>query len=314
MTLQDVETYTAVERQPVCFGYRAYKLCGMGPPSSGGLTLAMTLKLLEPFNIGRGRDQAMWGRAMHLIAEAEKVAYADRNRYMGDPDFVGVPRGVLDPAYLASRRRLIDPRNAMGRPKPGRPPGVTVQAFGADATVEAAGTTHFSIVDGDGNAVSMTSTIEGAFGSGVWAAGFLLNNELTDFSFRPRDRSGRPAANAVGPGKRPRSSMAPTLVFGPDGRFKAAVGSVGGSSIIYYVVKALVALLDWEMSAQEACDLVNFGSRGRGFEIEYGTETVWQALKLKPYGHKFRFRLPISGTHIVVRRGDQFGRWGRSEA
>ncbi|MFM1816386.1 MAG: hypothetical protein RLZ98_3081 [Pseudomonadota bacterium] len=302
MTLEDLGRYKVIERPPVCFPYRGRRLCGMGPPSSGGLTVAMTLKLIEPLEIGSGRAQAMRGKAMHLIAEAEKLAYADRNQYMADPDYVAVPQGLLDPAYLAQRRRLINPKLAMPRPRPGIPPGLATKAFGADATVEAAGTTHFSIVDGFGNALAMTSTIEAGFGSRVWAAGFLLNNELTDFSFRPVDKSGRPIANRVEAGKRPRSSMSPTLVFGAGGEFEAAVGSVGGPSIIYYVVKALVALIDWNMDAQEAANLINFGSRGRDFEIEFASDTVWQALKVKPYGHKVRFRWPISGTHIVTRR------------
>ncbi len=303
MTLDDLKAYRVIKRPPVCGRYRGRRICGMGPPSSGGLTVLMTLKLLEGFDIGRGRGQAMSARAMHLIAEAEKLAYADRNKYMADPDVVAVPAGLLDAGYLARRAKLIDPDRAMKRPKAGRPPALGKVPFGRDATVESAGTTHFSIVDKAGNAVSMTSTIESAFGSRVWAAGFLLNNELTDFSFRPVDKKGRPIANAVGPRKRPRSSMAPTLVFAPDGKLEAAVGSVGGSSIIYYVVKALVALLDWEMDAQQAANLINFGSKGRGFEVEYGWQSVWQALKVKPYGHRLRFRWPISGTHIVIRRG-----------
>lgn len=303
MTVQDLAAYKVVERPPVCFAYRGRRLCGMGPPSSGGLTVAMTLKLLEPMDIGKGRGQAMSPKAMHLIAEAEKVAYADRNRYMADPDFIAVPNGLLDSTYLTQRRRLINPSRAMERAAAGRPPGVLQRAYGEDATQEAAGTTHFSIVDKDGNAVAMTSTIETGFGSGVWAAGFLLNNELTDFSFRAIDRTGAPIANAVGPGKRPRSSMSPTLVFSPDGQFEAALGSVGGNSIIYYVVKSLVALIDWDMDAQAAASLINFGSRGRRFELEFAPDTLWQALKVKPYGHAFQFRWPVSGTHIVVRRG-----------
>ena len=150
------------------------------------------------------------------------------------------------------------------------PPGLKPQSFGRDATKERAGTSHISIIDDAGNALAMTTTIEGAFGSHNWAAGFLLNNELTDFSFRPTDAEGRPVANAVGPGKRPRSSMAPTIVFDAKGDVVAVLGSPGGSRIILYVIKTLIALLDWGMDAQQAADLLNFGSQGRGFEIELG--------------------------------------------
>lgn len=302
VTLDDLAGYEAKERAPVCTTYRARRICGMGPPSSGGLTVAMTLELLEAFDIGTGPDAAMRTSALHVIAEAEKLAYADRNRYIADPDFVSVPAGLLDEAYLAARRRLIDPAAAMTRAAAGLPPGVVQRAFGVDRTLENAGTTHLSVVDGEGNAVALTATIEQAFGSRIWAAGFLLDNELTDFSFTPGSAEA-PVANAVGPGKRPRSSMAPTLVFAPDGTFEAALGSVGGSAIIYYVVKALVALIDWQLDPQAAAALLSFGSRGTAFEIEADYSTVWYALNLRPLGHRIALTLPVSGTHIVARRG-----------
>lgn len=316
ITLADLAAYTSKERPPVCITYRRYRVCGMGPPSSGGITVAQTLKLLEPFDLGHGPDAALNPRAMHLIAEAEKLAYADRNRYLGDPDFVAVPDTLLDPQYIENRRKLIDPDSAMPRPAPGTPPGVRRHAHGVDSTIESVGTSHISVVDSAGNAVSMTTTIESAFGSRVLAAGFLLNNELTDFSFRPMDAEGRPVANAVAPGKRPRSSMAPTIVFDEAGRLKAVLGSPGGSRIILYVVKALVALIDWEMDPQAAAALVNFGSRGEGFEIEYdpatdwqvllrpwlSTPSLWQAMRLKPFGHSIMPDLMTSGLHIIVVR------------
>jgi gamma-glutamyltranspeptidase / glutathione hydrolase len=171
--------------------------------------------------------------------------------------------------------------------------------------VEAAGTSHFSVVDGEGNVLAMTTTIEAAFGSRLWAAGFLLNNELTDFAFQPVDRAGRPLANAVAPAKRPRSSMAPTIVFDESGKPWAALGSPGGSRIILYVVKTLVALIDWKLDAQAAVGLMNFGSRGGPFEIEIDhASAIWHALKVKPYGHRVSADLLTSGTHaIVVRKG-----------
>jgi gamma-glutamyltranspeptidase / glutathione hydrolase len=303
MTLEDLAKYTAKDREPVCVGYRSYKICGVGPPSSGGPTVAQTMKLLEPFDLGTGPDAALNPQALHLIAEAEKLAYADRNRYMGDPDYVAIPSGLLDPGYLDERRKLIHPLQAMPSAEPGVPPGLKRQSFGRDATIERPGTSHISIIDDDGNALSMTTTIEGAFGSHNWAAGFLLNNELTDFSFRPVDAEGRPVANAVGPGKRPRSSMAPTIVFDDTGGVKAVLGSPGGSRIILYVVKTLIAMIDWGLPPQQAADLLNFGSRGSDFEIELDGQAVWTGLKLKPFGHVIAPSLMNSGTHIVVRDG-----------
>jgi len=305
MTLQDLAGYAMKERAPVCFGYRGDKVCGMGPPSSGGPAVAQTLGLLEPFDLGKGRSAALQPKAMHLIAEAEKLAFADRNRYLGDPDFVAIPQGLLDPKYLDERRALIAPEAAMARPKPGVPPGVGRQSFGRDATRERAGTSHISIVDDDGNALAMTTTIEGGFGSHVWAAGFLLNNELTDFSFVPVDAEGKPAANAVGPGKRPRSSMAPTIVFDGTGRVLAVLGSPGGGRIILFVVKTLIALLDWGLDAQAAADLLNFGSQGEGFEIELDGAAIWPALALKAFGHMIVPSDMSSGTHVIVRRGNR---------
>jgi gamma-glutamyltranspeptidase/glutathione hydrolase len=302
MTLDDLKGYAVKERAPLCITYRGHEVCGVGPPSSGGPTVAQTLKLVEPFDLGNGSDAALNAAAVHLIAEAQKLAYADRNRYIGDPDFVAIPDGLLDDAYIAQRRALIDQRRAADKPKAGEPPGLKRQSFGVDATVERAGTSHISIIDGDGNAVAMTTTIEGGFGSHNWAAGFLLNNELTDFSFTPVDAAGHPVANAVGPGKRPRSSMAPTIVFDKQRNVEAVLGSPGGSRIILYVVKALIALLDWRLDAQTAADLTNFGSQGNGLEIELDWPAVPLALTLRPLGHRIVPSLMNSGIHIVTRR------------
>ena len=304
MTLEDISSYRALEREPVCFTYRERRICGMGPPSSGGITVAQTLKLLEGYDLGRPGAGVMSPLSLHLIAEAEKLAYADRNRYLADADFVEPPKGLLAPDYIAERRRLISSGEAMLRPQPGEPRALAESEFGADETIERSGTSHLSIVDQNGRAVAMTTTIEGGFGSGLWASGFLLNNELTDFSFRAVDAKGRPIANRVQGGKRPRSSMSPTLVFDRNGQLEAALGSVGGARIILYVIKSLIALTDWEMGAQAAADLPNFGSRGRGFEVELGPAAIWQGLKVKPYGHTVIPDLMTSGTHIVVRRRD----------
>jgi gamma-glutamyltranspeptidase/glutathione hydrolase len=265
MTLADLASYRPRMREPLCFHYRSYRICSMGPPSSGGLAIAQVLKLVEPFELDTGRKEIMSAKALHLIAEAEKLAFADRNHYIADPDFVPAPTGLLDAEYLDQRRTLINPSLAMGRPNPGTPPRAASRTLGTDETIEQSGTTHFSIIDADGNVLAMTATIESAFGSRLWAAGFLLNNELTDFAFRPVDRAGRPLANAVAPGKRPRSSMAPTIVFDDAGKPWAVLGSPGGSRIILYVVKTLVALIDWKLDAQAAVSLMNFGSRGGAF-------------------------------------------------
>jgi gamma-glutamyltranspeptidase/glutathione hydrolase len=302
MTLDDLKSYRVKERPPLCITYRAHEVCGLGPPSSGGQAVAQTLRLLEPFDLGKAPNAALNPRAVHLITEAQKLAFADRNRYIGDPDFVSVPDGLLDGAYLAERRKLIDPNAAADKPKAGEPPGLKRQSFGVDATVERAGTSHISIIDDDGNALSMTTTIEGGFGSHNWAAGFLLNNELTDFSFVPVDAAGQPVANAVGPGKRPRSSMAPTIVFDTERHVEAVLGSPGGSRIILYVLKTLIALIDWGLDAQQAADLLNFGSQGTGLEVELDWPAVPLSLALRPLGHRIVPSLMNSGVHIVMRR------------
>jgi gamma-glutamyltranspeptidase / glutathione hydrolase len=318
LTLEDLAAYRAKERAPVCVPYRAYRVCGMGPPSSGGLAVAQALMLLEPFDLGRGVRSSPGADALHLIAEAAKLAYADRDRYVADPDFAAVPRGLLDADYVSARRALIDPLRAADKVFPGTPPGAARLAVGADGTVEAAGTSHVSVVDGDGDAVALTTTIEAGFGSRLWAAGFLLNNEMTDFSFRPRAADGRPIANRIEAGKRPRSSMAPTIVLDRSGKVAAVLGSPGGGRIIHYVLKTLVALIDWQMDARQAAALPNFGARGMSYDLELPTPSVvetlwrpaglyqglWHALKLRPYGHRIGFDVMTSGVHVIVRRPD----------
>lgn len=304
ITLADLAAYTVDARAPVCVRYRTYRVCGMGPPSSGGIAVAQILKLIERFDPGRAPDDAMNTAALHLVAEAERLAYADRGRYLADPAFVAVPAGLLDADYLTQRSALIDPKTAQETVEPGTPPGADKRAFGIDATRESVGTSHISVVDGDGNAVAMTTTIEGAFGSGVFTSGFLLNNELTDFSFLHTDAAGAPIANRVEGGKRPRSTMAPMLVFDDKGEFFAALGSPGGGRIILYVVKTLIGLIDWKLDAQAAIDLPNFGSTGGPVELEIGWSTIWKALALRSYGHAIAPSLMNSGVHTVLRRDD----------
>ena len=301
VTVADIEAYRAEQRDAVCFDYRAHKICGMGPPSSGALTVGATLKLIEPMDQVHGAAAAMTASALHAISEAEKLSFADRNRYVADPAFVTVPSGLLDDAYLAERRKLIDPGQTMEKAQAGLPPGLSKRSQGIDTTMEAAGTSHLSIVDDAGNAVAVTTTIESAFGSHRWAAGFLLNNQMTDFSFRPVDPAGDKVANAVEPGKRPRSSMAPMLVFDANGGLEAVTGSPGGSKIILFVVKSLVAMFDWGMDPQAAAALPNFGSEGGPLQLE-GGEALDATPALKGLGHSVVSDQMSSGMHTILRR------------
>ncbi|MGE0699773.1 MAG: gamma-glutamyltransferase family protein [Hyphomicrobiaceae bacterium] len=317
LTSADLAGYKVIERPPLCIGYRKHEVCTMGPPSSAGHTIGQALLLSEPFDLGTVPSAAMAPASLHVLAEALKLAFADRNWYLADPAFVAIPQGLLAPGYIADRRRLLSPWRPLPRAYPGTPPGLDAQALGPDETNEAAGTSHISIVDAEGNAVAMTTTIEAGFGAGRWAAGFLLNNELTDFSFRP-SRDGRPIANRVEGGKRPRSSMAPTIVLGPDGRLVAVTGSAGGSRIIAYVLKALVAAIDWKLDAAAALRLPNFATRGTSVELEQvavgglaglrhpagALAIVTAALGLAPFGQATAIETLTSGTQLILRRPD----------
>jgi len=300
MTLQDLTAYRAKQRPPVCAPYRGFKVCGMGPPSSGALTIAYALQLLEPFDLGR---KPLNSQALHLVSEAQKLAYADRARYMADGDFMPVPKGLLAKSYLTSRRKLIDTTYTMRHAEPGKPPGVRRGAFGRDGTIENSGTTHISIIDKEGNAVAMTTTIESAFGSGLMAGGFLLNNELTDFAFRPTDSKGRLVVNRVEGAKRPRSSMSPTIVFDGAGKVRMVLGSPGGTRIILYVLKAIIAHLDWGQDAQGAVSLPTFGSRNGPFEIESGPWAAAPARAMRARGHSVSVSPMTSGMHVIIARG-----------
>lgn len=264
LTTEDIAAYQAQAVAPVCGPYRVYIICAPPPPSSGA-GLVQLMALLDRTDIAeRGpADPVAWVR----FAEASRLMYADRDRYFGDPDFVDVPvAGLLDPAYLDARAALIGPRAAGTPPAHGEPAGIVVP--GPDATAEPGGTTHFVVVDFDGNAVSMTATVESYFGSGRMVHGFFLNNQMTDFSFRPTDPDGTPAANAVAGGKRPRSSMAPVIVLDREGRLVAALGSPGGNAILAYNAKALVGLLAWDLPLVEAFSLPNLVARGDSFNGE----------------------------------------------
>ncbi|MBL6928412.1 MAG: gamma-glutamyltransferase [Rhodospirillales bacterium] len=302
----DVGIYEAVKRDPVCLFYRLWMVCGMPPPSSGGVTTLQMIGLLQGHDLSQlAPDSA---EAVHLIAEAGRLAFADRNTYIADPDFIPVPtEGMLDPAYLELRAKEISTEKTMGPAFPGMP-GISAAArFAPDASVAGVSTTHLSVIDEAGNAVSMTTSIESAFGSRLMVRGFLLNNQLTDFSFAP-EKDGVPVANAVAPRKRPRSSMAPTLVFGGDGKVIMAVGSPGGSRIIGYVAKTLIAALDWGLDMQQAIELPHFVNRNGKTDLEKGTAIETVAPALKAMGHEVNIRDLTSGLHgIKVDDGDLTG-------
>jgi gamma-glutamyltranspeptidase/glutathione hydrolase len=283
MTAADVTAYRVTDESPLCGTYRGYRVCGMGPPSSGATTVFAILKQLERFPLAKlGKSNAL---SWHLFAESTRLAFADRDAYLGDPAFVTVPvRGLMDSAYLATRSALINPNSTMATAIAGKPPGATAQFAPAPLQTEA-GTSHFSVADSSGNVVSYTSTIESGFGSGLVTNGYFLNNELTDFSFAPI-KDGRPVANRVDGGKRPRSSMSPTIVFGPDGRVRLVVGAAGGATIIAQVAKAIMGVIDFDLSAQDAIALPNLFSPGEAVNVEEGTFLVGMIPQLEALGHK----------------------------
>lgn len=309
LAMEDFVAYRALARDPICGRYRAYRICGMPPPSSGGISVLQLLALLErtPFaELPRHSPEVV-----HLFAEAGRLAFADRRRYLGDPDFVGVPsRALLDSRYLDARARLISAGRSMGSAPPGEIGGAP--AFADDTAPELPSTTHLSIVDGFGNAVALTSSIESAFGSRIQVHGFLLNNQLTDFSFRP-SHGGLPAANRVEPGKRPLSSMAPTLVFDRRGRLYAVLGSPGGSQILNYVAQTLMALLDWKLAPDAALALAHYGSRNGPTELEQGKAARDLASALERLGHRVEMREMTSGLHLIVRAGTGQGWTGAAD-
>ncbi|GAA4749678.1 gamma-glutamyltransferase [Sphingomonas daechungensis] len=261
LTMADLAAYRPVKRVAICRPYRAYEMC-VPPPPSSGVGLIQLMKMLELTDIGaRGpADPQSW----FLFAEASRLMYADRDRYVGDVPNVPV-EGLLDPAYIASRAKLIGPV-AGPPPRAGMPAGALVAAN--DGTYEPTGTSHLIVRDAAGNVVSMTTTVESIFGSGRMVDGFFLNNQMTDFAFRPVDDQGRPAVNAVAPGKRPRSSMVPTILLTPDGKFAGAIGSAGGNAIIAYVAKSLVAAIEWNMPMSQALAAPNLVARGANFQGE----------------------------------------------
>jgi gamma-glutamyltranspeptidase/glutathione hydrolase len=309
LTEADLAGYRAKVREPLCFDYKAWKLCGMPPPSSGTIALGQILGMLSQKNIAAAKPvQASFGLepsadAVHLFSEAGRLAYADRGRYVADTDFVPLPggsaAGLLNPSYLRERAMLIGERS-MGRASAGAPVLPPV-ARAEDRSPELMSTSHISVVDGNGNAIAMTTTIENVFGAQIMVRGFLLNNELTDFSFVPSE-NGVPVANRVEGGKRPRSSMSPMLVFERStGQLVLTTGSPGGSAIINYTGKVLVGTLDWGLNVQQAISLPNFGSRNGPTELEEGRASPALVDALKARGHEVKVMTQTSGLQGIQR-------------
>ena len=301
MAASDVLSYEAKVRQAACVGYRTYEICGMGPPSSGGIAVGQMLGQLERFDLGAmGPESATF---WHLFLESQRIAYADRELYVGDSDFVSVPvEGLLDAGYIASRSALIDPSKALTSVEAGMPPGAPIARADGNEPPEN-GTTHFSVVDSSGNAISYTSTIEGAFGSGLYWGGFYLNNELTDFSTNP-EVDGVPVANRVEGGKRPRSSMAPTIVFDDEGKVVLVIGAAGGPTIPVQVARSIIGVLDFDMSANEALGLPLLMSFGSIAISEEGSVVAGLVDELQALGHKEIRLLPPRGKANALLRTD----------
>lgn len=292
----DLASYKVKQRAPICAPYHQYQICGMGPPSSGALTLGQIMGMLShyPLTTMGANNINSW----RLIGDASRLAFADRGRYMADSDYVPMPtKGLLDPAYIQQRAQLLATNKKLISVEAGSPPWDYANLQTTDEAIELPSTTHFAIVDRQGNVVSMTSTIENSFGSRLMVGGFLLNNELTDFSFRSHI-DGKPIANRIEPGKRPRSSMAPTIVM-HNNQPVLAIGSPGGSQIIGYIAKTLVAYLDWGMDLQQAINLPNINNRFGPFELEQNTSATAWAPKFEQLGYKTAVKDLNSGIQAI---------------
>lgn len=299
LSLKDLSEYEAKIRQPVCGNYRQYQVCGMGPPSSGGITTLQTLGILENFDLAVLQPNSE--QFAHLFTQASRLAYADRNQWIADPDFVDVPvSAMLDESYLSSRAKKITEQD-MGKAQP----GIQLQPeYEQDVAYELPNTSHVSIVDAEGNVVSMTTSIEMGFGSTVMVGGFLLNNQLTDFSLVPGNGDEK-FANRVEAGKRPRSSMAPTIVLNEKGdRVLHAIGSPGGSRIINYVTQSVIGMLDWELNVQESINLGHVTNRNDYTSLEKGREIGELKSELQKRGHDVRVMDLNSGLHGISIKPD----------
>ena len=294
LSLTDLQIYKVKERPAVCVPFRGYQVCGMGPPSSGALTVGQILGLLNQFTPGSSNDP----QTLRLVGDASRLAFADRGRYMADSDFVPMPtKGLLAQDYLSERAKLLNGPDALTEAVPGNPEYSHASLWADDVSLELPSTSHISIVDRFGNALSMTTTIENSFGSRLMTHGFLLNNELTDFSFSSH-RNGVPIANRVEPGKRPRSSMSPTIIL-KDGRPTLVIGSPGGSRIIGYVAEAIVAHIDWGMNIQAAVSIPHAINRFGTYDLEKGTSLEAMVAPLEELGYKVNLRSLNSGLHAI---------------
>jgi gamma-glutamyltranspeptidase/glutathione hydrolase len=297
LTAEDLASYKAVERPAICAPYRGHEVCGMGPPSSGAIAIGQILGMIEPYDIATlgADDPESW----RIIGDATRLAFADRERYVADSDFASMPKGLLNADYLKTRAELIRRPTALGKDEvsAGDPPWDKAELRIDGVSREIPSTTHFVIVDADGNVASMTSSIENGFGARLMTGGFLLNNQLTDFSFAPQ-KDGSAVANRVEPGKRPRSSMSPTIVL-KDGMPVFALGSPGGSNIIPYVAKTIVALVDWKMDMQQAVALPHLSNRFGSYDLEAGTTAAGLAKDLEALGYKVAEKELNSGLQGV---------------
>lgn len=298
MEVSDLANYQAKERDVICGSYGIYKICSIPPPSSGGHTMIATLGMLEEFKVNEMEPHS--AQAYNIILEAESLAYADRNQYTGDTDFIDVPvQGMIDPDYLAQRAKLIKPGTSMGKAPYGNPPSDMQLAYGEGLVLDIPSTTHFSITDQWGHVVSMTATVESMFGSRLMVEGFMLNNELTDFSLIPRDKDGKLVANRVQGGKRPMSSQTPSIAFDQENRPVLIIGSPGGSSIINYVTQTIINVLDWNMDVQSAISAPHVLSRNGPVLVEEGTDAELLIEPLKALGHEVDAVTLMSGLHGI---------------
>lgn len=298
LSLADLSNYRIIERQPVCFAYRALDVCGMGPPSSGAIAVSQILGVSEHFDLKALGPENV--ESWRIIGDAQRLAFADRERYVADTSFVPLPiKGLIDKSYLDERAKLLDGDKALAKEevKAGEPGWDHAFLFGKDAALELPSTSHFVIVDKEGNVVSMTTTIENGFGSRLMTNGFLLNNEMTDFSFKTHD-GGLPVANRVEPGKRPRSSMAPTIVM-KDGKPLLAIGSPGGSQIIGYVAQALIGYIDWGMPVEAVVAQPHLINRFGTYDLEAGTSAEAMAEPLQALGYEVKAGEMNSGLHAI---------------
>ncbi|GAB2682439.1 gamma-glutamyltransferase [Aliiglaciecola aliphaticivorans] len=296
LSVEDLENYQAKERDPICGWYRKYKVCGMAPPSSGGISVLQILKMLEDYDMAKmGPDSV---ESIHIFTQASRLAYADRDKYIADSDFVQLPfAALINQTYLSDRAELIQAEKDMGKAMPGEP-HINASLIGMDTSFELPNTSHVSIVDKEGNALAMTTSIEFGFGSGLMVEGFLLNNQLTDFSLNPSP-NGQPALNRVEPNKRPRSAMSPTMVFDENGQLLLVVGSPGGSRIVSYVAQTIVGVVDWGLDIQEAINLPKVTNRNDYTALEKGTSAEKWADQLTAMGHQVKVIDLNSGLHGI---------------